>query len=79
MSASHFANVIDAAFGHALTPPFNPYADSISYLLASYLIPYVGLTGYVGAAEKLQSAPAKKVCNNPSPIFVLHSSAVYLQ
>ncbi|KAJ8445302.1 hypothetical protein Cgig2_024508 [Carnegiea gigantea] len=61
MSASHFANVIDEAFGYALKPPFNPYANSINFLLASYLIPYVGLTGYVGAADKLQSPPAKKL------------------
>ena len=35
---------------------FDPYANSIIFLLASYLIPYVGLTGYVGANSLLQNA-----------------------
>jgi len=31
--------------------PFDPYANDINFLLVSYLIPYVGLTGYVGTRD----------------------------
>ena len=49
------------AFEKPLYPPFDPYANSINYLLASYIIPYVGLTGYVGAIPELQESTSKKV------------------
>jgi len=52
---------MDAAFGKRLSPPFDPYASSLHYLIASYVIPYVGLTGYVGANPKLQAAASKRV------------------
>ncbi|XP_068333790.1 desiccation-related protein PCC13-62-like [Pyrus communis] len=61
LSAESFAHVFDSAFGSPLNPPFDPYANSINYLLASYLIPYVGLTGYVGASPKLQGATSKRL------------------
>ncbi|KAK4855278.1 hypothetical protein QYF36_005653 [Acer negundo] len=35
--------------------------DSLNYLIASYLIPYVGLTGYVGANEKLESPVSRRL------------------
>ncbi|KAH9683950.1 Desiccation-like protein [Citrus sinensis] len=61
LSAGSFAKVIDKAFGKPLNPPFDPYANSINYLIASYLVPYVGLTGYVGANPKLQGAVSKRL------------------
>ncbi|KAL8130181.1 hypothetical protein V2J09_019336 [Rumex salicifolius] len=59
LRVAHFADVINKAMGSRLNPPFDPYANSLNFLIASYLIPYVGLTGYVGANPKLQ-APASK-------------------
>nr|POE69384.1 desiccation-related protein pcc13-62 [Quercus suber] len=59
LSVASFAKVVDRAFGRPLAPPFDPYASGLNLLLASYLVPYVGLTGYVGANPKLQ-APASK-------------------
>jgi len=59
LSASSFATIMNNAFGKPLVPPFDPYANDINYLLASYVIPYVGLTGYVGANPRLQSSTAK--------------------
>ncbi|PWA56163.1 hypothetical protein CTI12_AA423800 [Artemisia annua] len=56
-----FANVMNSAFGRPLYPLFDPYANDINYLLACYVIPYVGLTGYVGANPLLQSFTAKKL------------------
>ena len=61
LSPSSFAKVIDLAFAKNLTPPFDPYASGLNFLLASYLVPYVGLTGYVGTNPKLQGATSKKV------------------
>ncbi|KAK9179143.1 hypothetical protein WN943_028341 [Citrus x changshan-huyou] len=61
LSAGSFAKVIDKAFGKPLNPPFDSYANSINYLTASCLIPYVGLTGYVGANPNLQDAASKRL------------------
>lgn len=61
ISKESFAQVMNNAFGQPLHPPFDPYANSINYLLASYLIPYVGLTGYVGANPELQNATSRKL------------------
>ncbi|CAN0881896.1 Desiccation-related protein PCC13-62 [Linum grandiflorum] len=61
ISAASFAKVINSAFGRPLSPPFDPYANSINYLIASYIIPYVGLTGYVGANPKLQAPASRKL------------------
>ncbi|KAL6190812.1 hypothetical protein ACLB2K_037206 [Fragaria x ananassa] len=61
LGAKSFAKVFDLAFGRPLKPPFDPYANSLNYLLASYLIPYVGLTGYVGANPKLQGPTSKRL------------------
>lgn len=61
LSAESFAKVIDKAFGKPLNPPFDPYANSLNFLIASYLVPYVGLTGYVGANSRLQAAISKRV------------------
>lgn len=61
LSSESFAKVMDLAFGRPLDPPFDPYANTLNYLLASYLIPYVGLTGYVGANPNLESPRPKKV------------------
>ncbi|XP_061357021.1 ferritin-like catalase Nec2 [Gastrolobium bilobum] len=61
ISKESFARVMDNAFGQPLHPPFDPYANSINYLLASYVIPYVGLTGYVGTIPNLQGTTYKKL------------------
>ncbi|KAK8693840.1 hypothetical protein V6N13_071408 [Hibiscus sabdariffa] len=53
LSAEAFAATINQALNTTLSPPFDPYANSINYLLASYLIPYVGLVGYVGTIPNL--------------------------
>ncbi|CAI8590267.1 unnamed protein product [Vicia faba] len=61
LSKSSFAKVMDSAFGNPLHPPFDPYENEINFLLASYVIPYVGLTGYVGANPLLQNATSRKL------------------
>jgi hypothetical protein len=61
LSAASFATIMDHAFGKSLKPPFDPYASSLNFLIASYVVPYVGLTGYVGANSKLQGAVSKRL------------------
>ena len=73
LSAESFAKVVDSAFETQLVPYFDPYSNGLNFLLASYLIPYVGLTGYVGASAKLQDPKSKRVSlkfdNQLYPIF----------
>nr|XP_043640070.1 desiccation-related protein PCC13-62-like [Erigeron canadensis] len=61
LSTEAFATVINNAFGSPLSPPFDPYANDINYLISCYIIPYVGLTGYVGANPKLRSPVSRKL------------------
>ncbi|MED6110551.1 hypothetical protein PIB30_044037 [Stylosanthes scabra] len=49
ISKEVFAEVMDSAFGKSLQPPFDPYVSTINFLLASYVIPFVGFNGFVGA------------------------------
>ncbi|KAJ6423603.1 hypothetical protein OIU84_024553 [Salix udensis] len=53
LSPEAFAQLFDKAVGYKLNPPFNPYSNTVNYLLASYTIPYVGLVGYVGTIPYL--------------------------
>ncbi|KAK9281214.1 hypothetical protein L1049_004109 [Liquidambar formosana] len=48
LSPVNFAKIFNEAVGSILIPPFDPYANTINYLLAAYMIPYLGLVGYVG-------------------------------
>ncbi|CAN5950009.1 unnamed protein product [Sphagnum jensenii] len=59
LSAANWANFIDEAVGQKLHPPFNPYANTLNFLISAYAIPYVGLTGYVGTIPLLQGVAAK--------------------
>ncbi|XP_043725884.1 desiccation-related protein PCC13-62 [Telopea speciosissima] len=59
LSVTSFAKIMDKAIGHSLQPPFDPYANGLNFLIASYLVPYVGLTGYVGANPNLIAQPSK--------------------
>ncbi|XP_024994009.1 desiccation-related protein PCC13-62-like [Cynara cardunculus var. scolymus] len=61
LSEESFATVMNDACGEDLSPPFDPYANDINYLISCYVIPYVGLTGYVGANPKLQSPLSRKL------------------
>ncbi|KAL5998779.1 hypothetical protein ACLOJK_009727 [Asimina triloba] len=48
------AGMMNMAFEERLEPPFDPYANSTNFLHASYLIPYVALTGNVGMTPHLK-------------------------
>ena len=79
ISAANFGKIIEQALNATLDPPFNPYENSVNFLIASYIIPYVGLTGYVGANPKLLTPQARKVrasrdrsTRSSSPCFASH-------
>ncbi|KAL5676101.1 hypothetical protein ACJX0J_012232, partial [Zea mays] len=60
ISAANFGKIIEQALNATLDPPFDPYENSLNFLVASYIIPYVGLTGYVGANPRLLTPQARK-------------------
>ncbi|KAF3659894.1 putative GDP-mannose-dependent alpha-mannosyltransferase-like [Capsicum annuum] len=45
LTSKNIGKIFDAAFGHKPEPPFDPYKDSLSYILSCYIIPYVGMNG----------------------------------
>ncbi|XP_031282692.1 desiccation-related protein PCC13-62-like [Pistacia vera] len=61
LSTENFANMFDAAVGYKLDPPFDPYLNTVNYLLACYLIPYVGLVGYVGTIPNLVTYTSREL------------------
>ncbi|KAL3617191.1 hypothetical protein CASFOL_038938 [Castilleja foliolosa] len=80
ISAKGFADFMDAAFKRTLIPRFNPYDNDINFLIASYAIPYVGLTGYVAGGWAIGRGIRSR-CSYQSfaqPICVFSSSrAIY--
>ncbi|GMH13148.1 hypothetical protein Nepgr_014989 [Nepenthes gracilis] len=61
LSAAVFASFMNRAFEQPLNPPFDPYINSLNFLLGSYIVPYVGLTGYVGASPMIRGNIAKRL------------------
>ncbi|XP_060169191.1 ferritin-like catalase Nec2 [Lycium barbarum] len=61
LSAKNFEKLFDEAFRHKLIPPFDPYRDSLSYMLSCYVIPYVGLVGYVGTNPNINGYETKRL------------------
>ncbi|KAL6902163.1 hypothetical protein ACP4OV_005039 [Aristida adscensionis] len=61
LSAHNFARVMDEAFGYHLDPPFDPYIDSLNFLLATYFIPYLGINGYVGTLPIVDGYDTRKL------------------
>lgn len=61
LSAGNFAKLIDSAFGYALVPPFDPYHDSLSYMISCYVLPYMGLVAYVGTNPLLIGYYSKRL------------------
>ncbi|KAG2540834.1 desiccation-related protein PCC13-62-like [Panicum virgatum] len=61
LGAHNFARIMDAAFGYRLNPPFDPYINSLNFLLASYVVPYLGLNGYVGTNPIIDGYETKKL------------------
>lgn len=76
LSPQNFAKLFDQAVGFHLRPPFDPYANSLNYLLAAYVIPYVGLVGYVGTIPGLTGNTTRRVSTLLLINFFLMSYAI---
>ncbi|KAH6826557.1 desiccation-like protein [Perilla frutescens var. hirtella] len=61
LGAMNFAKLMDSAFGYELEPAFDPYRDSLSYMIGSYVVPYVGLVSYVGTNPNLVGYVTKRL------------------
>ncbi|KAM7474022.1 hypothetical protein LguiB_021265 [Lonicera macranthoides] len=61
LSDKNFAKKFVEAFGQVLVPPFDPYKNSLNFMLASYVIPYNGLVGYVGTNPNLTGMRTKRI------------------
>lgn len=61
ISKATFAKLFDSALNETLNPPFDAYASCLNFYLASYWVPYVGLTGYTGSAPYLTGFGAKSL------------------
>ncbi|RZC59817.1 hypothetical protein C5167_007114 [Papaver somniferum] len=61
LSASIFAKIMNNAFGYPLDPPFDPYANSLNFMLAAYVIPYYGINTYVGANPFIKGWKTKRL------------------
>ncbi|XLR60980.1 hypothetical protein S83_011652, partial [Arachis hypogaea] len=59
ISSELFAQLMDNAFERPLVPPFDPYVNEINFLLASYVIPYIGVTGLTNANTLLETPTTK--------------------
>ncbi|XP_023515237.1 desiccation-related protein PCC13-62-like [Cucurbita pepo subsp. pepo] len=61
LSKDVFSDLFDKAAGRRLSPPFDPYVDTIHFLLAVNLFPYLGYTGLVEAAPLLLFLESRKL------------------
>ncbi|KAH0784562.1 hypothetical protein KY290_004160 [Solanum tuberosum] len=61
LSSRHFAHLFDEAFGYKLQPPFDPYRDSLNFMLSCYALPYAALVGYVGTNPLIQGYESKRL------------------
>ncbi|KAJ3683729.1 hypothetical protein LUZ60_013956 [Juncus effusus] len=60
LSKENWARLMDMAFGYKLEPPFDPYCDSLHYMVATYMLPYVGINGYTGTNPNLDGYYSKR-------------------
>ena len=42
-----FSDIANAAFGTVFDPPYDPFKDDISFLIATYIMEDVGVSGYL--------------------------------
>ncbi|XP_040377512.1 desiccation-related protein PCC13-62-like [Oryza brachyantha] len=61
LSPHNFARVMDEALGYRLDPPFDPYVSSLNFLLAAYVIPYLGINGYTGTNPLIDGYATKRL------------------
>ncbi|XP_006654057.3 desiccation-related protein PCC13-62-like [Oryza brachyantha] len=61
LSDGRFAAVMDEAMGARLDPPFDAYASSVNFLLASYILPHITTSAAVGISPSLIGFASKRL------------------
>nr|TKW24208.1 hypothetical protein SEVIR_3G037901v2 [Setaria viridis] len=61
LGADRFAMVMDDAMGVRLDPPFDPYASSVNFLLASYVFPHITAAATMGISSSLMGFLSKRL------------------
>ncbi|KAL6608221.1 hypothetical protein ACP70R_041284 [Stipagrostis hirtigluma subsp. patula] len=61
LSAERFAMIMDEAMGARLDPPFDPYAGTVNFLLASYILPHVTAAATMGISSTLMGYLSKRL------------------
>nr|CAB3463943.1 unnamed protein product [Digitaria exilis] len=61
LAAERFAMVMDDAMGARLDPPFDPYASTVNFLLASYLFPHITASATMGISSSLMGFVSKRL------------------
>ncbi|CAJ1940788.1 unnamed protein product [Sphenostylis stenocarpa] len=61
ISKDLFAETLDHFFGQPLHPPFDPYANSMNYRIACYIVTLVAPSAYAGIIPKLQNTTSKEL------------------
>ncbi|KAG6542857.1 hypothetical protein Mapa_015761 [Marchantia paleacea] len=61
ISRSVWARFLAQALEQELNPPFNPYNDTLSFLLAAHVLPYAALSAYFDQSSHIVGQEAKKL------------------
>ncbi|XP_048441826.1 desiccation-related protein PCC13-62-like [Pyrus x bretschneideri] len=61
LSRALFSLVVDLALGYPLLPRFDPYANTVNYLIAAQALNYDGLVGYVYINANLNADAANRL------------------
>ena len=64
-----FSDIANAAFGTVFDPPYDPFKDDISFLIATYIMEDVGVSGYLVRTPASPSTLTSQcqVCHVTSP------------
>ncbi|XP_062230778.1 ferritin-like catalase Nec2 [Phragmites australis] len=61
LSDDRFAMIMDEAMGARLDPPFDPYASTVNFLIASYILPHVTAAATMGISSTLMGYLSKRL------------------
>ena len=74
LSDNRFAMIMDEAMGARLDPPFDPYASTVNFLIASYILPHVTAAATMGISSTLMGYLSKRVnLLIPCPVLLLQA------